>query len=162
MAQRCFDNWESLISGVQEVVPEILEIDAAPKAKHILRTHIGKDIYRAYRPKTNGWIGRGENGKWQKTTYQRRGTLAFDVFAKLEDTKTLVVSSKTAPGEAVVPGHTTYGGETGGLLRLLEGSRHGIWRGGFPRPAVKNTIKDFKTNAGLRAAIRNGVKKRIG
>lgn len=162
MANHLYDDWESLVAGVRSVVPIMLENDIAERAKHILRAHIGKDVYGAYKPKMNGWAEQGSDGKWRKTTYKRRGQLAFNVFAKLESPSTLVISSSTPPAPPIRRGYTSGDGENGGLLRLLEGNRHGIWRGGFPRPAVKNAQRTFFSDAGLRSAIKKSIKNRIG
>ena len=161
MAQRLFDDWEALVRGAMGIVPEILMNDVAPKAKHIMRAHIGTDIYQAYSPKPLGWVRVGDGGKWRRATYQRRGGLASGVFARLEDNSTLVVSSNTPPNESPT-GANVYGGESGGLLRIIEGTNHGLWRGGFPRPAVSRTTADFRSNGSLHHAIRKGIENKIG
>lgn len=38
----------------------------------------------------------------------------------------------------------------------------GIWRGGFPRPAVTNTQNEIDTSQEIKSAIQNGIQREIG
>ena len=62
-----YANWEALTAAAQKKCEGILQRDVAPVAAEILRKHILSDIYGAYTPKQNGWVG--------GSTYQRRFVL---------------------------------------------------------------------------------------
>ena len=154
MPDKYFSDWASLVSAVDQKATAILKQDVAPVAEDILKKHIKSDIYNAYTPKPNGWV----NG----TTYQRRHVLEGAVTSLMPDPHTLIVTSTATASPAVVPGWSFHNRYPGAFLKLLESGNMGIWRGGFPRPAVSNTEADFETNKKLHSAIKNGIKREIG
>lgn len=161
-----FETWAALVNGAETAVEFILKQDVAPVAEDILRAHIIHDIYEAYTPKQNGWVN--------NTTYERRRELPERVVSRLirdgatqtSHLDTLAITSLATPSKPIVKGSTftedpiegRYGGS---FLALLESGRMGIWRGGFPRPAVTNAERDMKTNKAVRDAIRNGIKREM-
>lgn len=153
MSNKEFSDWNSLVSAVEATIPNILKKDVAPIAEKILRQHIEADIYGTYTPKLGAWV----NG----STYQRRHVLENSVSSFI-DGDVLTVTSTATASPSVVKGYSFSSEEDGAFLKLLEKGKMGIWKNGFPRPAVSNTQKDFKSNGELRAAIQKGIKREIG
>ena len=154
MSDLYFSDWESLVKSVNDKASEILEKDVAPIAEEILKEHIKSDIYDVYTPKENGWV----DGK----TYERRYVLGDGVKSTLEDSDTLLVTSTATASPSVFGDHSFDDKYDGAFLELLESGHMGIWKSGFPRPAVSNTEKDFETNSEIKEAIANGIKREIG
>lgn len=154
MADRFFSDWESLVSAVDAKATQILQRDVAPVAEDILKKHIKSDIYDVYTPKQNGWV----NG----TTYQRRHTLEQSVTTIVQDKNTILVTSTATASPAVLSGWSFHNRYPGAFLKLLEVGNMGIWRGGFPRPAVTNTQNEIDTSQEIKSAIQNGIQREIG
>lgn len=154
MADRFFSDWESLVSAVDAKATQILQRDVAPVAEDILKKHIKSDIYDVYTPKTNGWV----NG----TTYQRRHALEQAVTTIVQDKHTILVTSTATASPAVLSGWSFHNRYPGAFLKLLEVGNMGIWRGGFPRPAVTNTQNEIDTSQEIKSAIQNGIQREIG
>lgn len=154
MADRFFSDWESLVSAVDAKATQILQRDVAPVAEDILKKHIKSDIYDVYTPKTNGWV----NG----TTYQRRHALEQAVTTIVQDKHTILVTSTATASPAVLSGWSFHNRYPGAFLKLLEVGDMGIWRGGFPRPAVTNTQNEIDTSQEIKSAIQNGIQREIG
>lgn len=154
MSDVYLSDWESLVKSVNDKASKILEKDVAPVAEEILKEHIKSDIYDVYTPKENGWV----DGK----TYERRNDLEDGVKSILQNNNTLCVTSTTKASPSVLDGYSFRNRYTGAFLKLLESGNMGIWKGGFPRPAVSNTEKDFETNSEIKEAIKNGIKREIG
>ncbi len=154
MADRFFSDWESLISAVDAKATQILQRDVAPVAEDILKKHIKSDIYDVYTPKPNGWV----NG----TTYQRRHALEQAVTTIVQDKHTILVTSTATASPAVLSGWSFHNRYPGAFLKLLEVGNMGIWRGGFPRPAVTNTQNEIDTSQEIKSAIQNGIQREIG
>ena len=154
MADRFFSDWESLVSAVDAKATQILQRDVAPVAEDILKKHIKSDIYDVYTPKPNGWV----NG----TTYQRRYALEQAVTTIVQDKHTILVTSTATASPAVLSGWSFHNRYPGAFLKLLEVGNMGIWRGGFPRPAVTNTQNEIDTSQEIKSAIQNGIQREIG
>lgn len=154
MADRFFSDWESLVSAVDARAAQILQRDVAPVAEDILKKHIKSDIYDVYTPKPNGWV----NG----TTYQRQHALEQAVTTIVQDKHTILVTSTATASPAVLSGWSFHNRYPGAFLKLLEVGNMGIWRGGFPRPAVTNTQNEIDTSQEIKSAIQNGIQREIG
>lgn len=154
MADRFFSDWESLVSAVDAKATQILQRDVAPVAEDILKKHIKSDIYDVYTPKQNGWV----NG----TTYQRRHALEQAVTTIVQDKHTILITSTATASPAVLSGWSFHNRYPGAFLKLLEVGNMGIWRGGFPRPAVTNTQNEIDTSQEIKSAIQNGIQREIG
>ena len=154
MADKYFDNWAALEAATKRASKRILQRDVSPVAEEILRSHIETDIYGVYRPKPNAWV----NG----TTYQRRHVLPAAVTSIFEGDDTLVVTSTAAPSRPVRPGASFSHSEPGAFLKLLQSGHMGIWRGGFARPAVRNTQQEVDGSPRIKQAILQGIKREIG
>lgn len=154
MADQLFSDWESLISAVDAKASKILKTDVAPIAEDILKEHIKSDIYDVYTPIENGWV----NG----TTYKRRHILEGAVTTIVQDKNTILITSTATASPAVVSGWSFHNRYPGAFLKLLEVGNMGIWNGGFPRPAVSNTQKEFDTSQKIKSAIQKGIQREIG
>lgn len=155
MADRFFSNWESLINAVDAKAINILKKDVAPVAENILKKHIKSDIYDVYTPKTNGWV--------DGTTYHRRYALEQGITTIVQkDKHTILITSNATASPAVLKGWSFRNRYPGSFLKLLESGNMGIWRGGFPRPAVTNTQAEIDSSKKIENAIKNGIKREIG
>ena len=152
-AGRDFADFESLAAAVETELTKILIADVASIAEEILESHIHSDIYGVDYRINGGWVG-GE-------TYQRREQLPSTVYSEMEDKSTLVVSANGSPNTPIIKGHSVYG-DGGGFLKLLEKGPWGIYRHGFPRPAVTLAQREIDSSPRIAAAIERGIKKRIG
>ena len=165
-----YGSWEELCEAAQKKCYDILKNDVAPVAEEIVRNHIQDDIYDAispytgqkYRPIPNGWV----NG----TTYQRRHVLEGSVYSSLledkpieegEDPFVLLVTSNATASDPVVTGYEFNNSEPGAFLNLLETGHMGIWRHGFPRPAIGNAQNEIDRSSAIRNAIQSGLDKYI-
>lgn len=162
MADVLFSDWDALAAAVNKKANNILNKDVAPVAKEILKKHIRKDIYEAYTPKPNGWVITTPGGHWLRTTYKRRYSLEGGVYARLNSPNVLLVTSKATASPSVIKGYSFRNRYDGAFLKLLESGNMGVWRGGFARPAVGNTQKEFDNgNARITSAINKGIKREI-
>ena len=159
MADVYYNDWDSLVKTAENSAKKILETDVAPVAKEILAKHIKSDIYDAYTPKENGWV----TPAGEPTTYTRRHVLENSITSyMLGDNRTLLITSTATASKAIVPGYSFRNRYDGSFLKLLEVGNMGIWSGGFPRPAVKNTQDEFDKGIEINRAIKNGIKREIG
>lgn len=154
MAKKYFTDWDKLTNAINQKCKEILTEYVAPISNELLRNHIVHDIYFGYTPKQNGWVG--------GSTYARRGMLSEWVTSFTEDSNTLVTTSTASPAPSVVKGWRFENRQTGSFLELLESDNLGVWRGGFPRPAVSNTEKEYDTGTAVKSAISKGINKEFG
>lgn len=160
-----FSDWESLVSAVDASVSQILEMDVAPVAEDILKKHIKSDIYDAYTPKTNGWVlktgdkTKSGKDKYIRTTYRRRNDLIDAVYSRMQGSHTLFISSSAVADTPLFGNSRKY---EGAFLQLLESEDMGLWRGGFPRPAVTNAQKEIDASQKIRSAIKRGIQREIG
>lgn len=146
-----YGSWEELCDAAQKRCHDILKRDVAPVAKEIVKKHIQSDIYDAYTPITNGWVG----GK----TYQRRYVLGGSVYDTFINDDEIMVTSNATASKSVVPGYSFHNRRPGSFLKLLETGRMGIWRGGFPRPAIGNAQKEIDRSSAIRDAIQSGLNR---
>lgn len=158
MADTYFSDWDTLIKAAETKVEKILKKDVAPIAEEILKKHIQSDIYDVYTPKENGWV----LSDGTRTTYKRRHVLEKSVTSYMSDRNTLLITSTATASPAVVSGWSFHNRYPGAFLKLLESGNMGIWRGGFPRPAVLNTQEELDRSTQIQSAIKNGIKREIG
>lgn len=143
------DKWFNSIDDLFRAIGGVEIIDEAQmgvvieEGKNVLYKHIQSDIYGAYTPKPGGWVG--------GSTYVRRNSLSKGSLVAInEPDGTITITSTAVPGNPV--GRGSISSKPGSLLQLIEGDRHGLWRGGFPRPAVGNAQKEIDSGA-LMSAI---------
>lgn len=151
-----YNDWESLVAAAEHKVAKILKQDVAPIVEEIVQSHIQSDIYYAYSPHPGAWI----NG----STYQRRHVLENNITSSLSDNKTLFVTSTATASPSVVKGYSFRNKYPGAFLKMLESENTGIWRKGFPRPAISNAqaeIDDNLQNGSISRAIQNGIKREL-
>lgn len=146
-----YSSWEELCDAAQKKCHDILKRDVAPVAKDIVKKHIQHDIYDAYTPIQNGWVG----GK----TYQRRHILGGSVYYTFIHDDEIMVTSNATASKSVVPGYSFHNRRPGSFLKLLETGRMGIWKNGFPRPAIGNAQKEIDKSSAIRDAIRSGLNR---
>lgn len=144
-----YGSWEELCEAAQKKCHDILRRDVSPIAKEIVKKHIQHDIYDAYTPIPNGWVG----GK----TYQRRHILSGSVYSTFIHDDEIMVTSNATASKSVVPGYSFHNRRPGSFLKLLETGRMGIWRGGFPRPAIGEAQKEIDSSSEIRNAIQSGL-----
>lgn len=148
-----FSDEASLLAALDAVPADILMNDVNPIAMEILKKHIASDIYNAYTPKSGGWVGH--------TTYQRRHVLEGAVVGEMESSDTLCVTSTASPSPSILgTGFSGAGG--GGFLQMLQVGNMGIWKSGFPRPAIANTELDYASNPSIQSAIKSGIARLFG
>jgi len=159
LANSYYVNWEQLISGANRAIERILKNEVAEEVEKILREHIKKDIYDAHQPIPNGWVNH--------TTYQRRFSLLDELVCISEQPNEIIITSIETPNTPVVKGYTFVPEEPGSFLKMLGTKRkkaRGIWRKGFPRPAVNLAQKEIMTASGrvgsrVSDAINRGIKR---
>lgn len=156
-----FNEWDELVNAANGKVKEILKNDVSPIAEDILKKHIQTDIYNVYTPKTNGWVST-VNGQRYRTTYTRRHVLEQSVTTIFQNDNTIIITSTATASSPVIRGHRFYNNMPGAFLKLLEVGNMGIWKNGFPRPAVKNTQTEIDTSVDISTAIQKGVEREIG
>lgn len=148
-----FEDWESMNQAAQDICGDILMKYVAPVMEDIVKQHIRDDIYGVYTPIPNGWV----NGE----TYQRRHVLEHSMYKELQgrNNDTVMVTSIASPSKSVVRGYSFHNRRPGMFLKLLEGPNMGIWRNGFPRPAISNAQKEIDNSKEIQSAIQNGIDK---
>lgn len=156
MPKSC-DSWEALTDAVQQRCTTILDKKVAPIAKEIVRKHIETDIYGAYTPKENGWV----TTDGEPTTYKRRYLLLkrgaiYHQFSKPDE---IMITSNVTASPAVVKGWSFRNRYPGAFLKLLETGNMGIWRGGFPRPAIGNAQKEIDKSSQISRVILDELNK---
>lgn len=149
-----YDTWEGLTTAAQQKCVRILDKDIAPVAKEIVRRHILSDIYESYTPKENGWV----NARGERATYQRRYSLTKrgSVYHKFISKDEIIITSNAPASTPIVKGWR-FRNKTGGFLEMLELGDMGIWRGGFPRPAIGNAQKEINKSPQIKALIKAGL-----
>ena len=156
MPKSC-DNWEILTDVVQQRCATILDKMVAPIAKEIVRKYIETDIYGAYTPKENGWV----TTDGTPTTYKRRRLLLKRgaIYHKFSAVDEIMITSNVTASPAVVKGWSFRNRYPGAFLKLLETGNMGIWRGGFPRPAIGNAQKEINKSSQISRVIRQELSK---
>lgn len=151
-----YKNMKEAMAGVQKAIDKVLTKDVAPLVEEILSEHIKSDIYDAYTPIENGWVG--------NQTYSRRHALEGAIFSKMVDKYTLSTTSSAAPGKPIVKGKRAYGGKKGQFFDLIESNNHGIWDRsghGFPRYPVRNAQAEVDANTHIVDVIIDGIQKEL-
>lgn len=147
-----YDNFNDLISAIESKIPQVLEDYAVPVMKDILCQHIYTDIYQSYVPTPNGWIG--------GSTYQRRRNLPnslYDIIEREDDGYVAMVTSNET-FSPIISGYSFNNNyNPGAFLEMIETGNMGIWKSGFPRPAVSNAQKEINTSSQLKEAIQKGL-----
>lgn len=146
-----YDSWEELCEAAQGRCKDILSRDVAPVAIQIVKKHIQKDIYDVYTPITGGWV----NG----TTYSRRHVLEDSVYHTFIHDDEIMVTSNATASKSVVKGYSFHNRRPGSFLQLLESGHMGIWRNGFPRPAIGNAQSEIDRSSAIRSAIQSGLER---
>lgn len=154
MSDQYFSDWDSLIKAVDDKAENVLKKDVAPIAEELLRKHIKSDIYDVYTPRENAWV----NG----STYQRRHVLEESITSFMSDKNTLLITSPATASPAIVKGWSFHNRYPGAFLKLLESGNMGIWKRGFPRPAVSNTQDEIDQSPKIKSAIKQGIQREIG
>ena len=164
-----FDDWDTLVSAVDDKLSLILKTDVSPVAEDILKKHIKADIYDAYTPKTNGWVTTNADGKFERSSYQRRHVFEDSVITEYEDSHTIVIttdSKRAYPSRPIIAAYagvwSNYKRTNGSFMRLLESGNMGLWRGGFARPVIANTQAEIDSSQKIRSAIKQGIRREIG
>jgi len=156
MPKNC-DSWETLTDVVQQRCAAILDKRVAPIAKEIVRKHIETDIYGVYTPVENGWV----DSAWTRATYERRysflkrGAIYYS-FSKPDE---ILITSDAKVSPPVVKGWSFRHRYPGAFLKLLETGNMGIWKAGFPRPAIGNAQKEIDRSSQISRAIRQELNK---
>lgn len=145
-----YSDWNSLTSAAQEKCGRVLVEHVAPVAEKIVKKHIASDIYSVYTPISGGWV----NG----ATYQRRHVLENNMYHSLNNASDeLLVTSNATASKSVVKGFSFHNRRPGAFLKLLETGNMGIWRNGFPRPAIGNAQAEIDKSSAISQAIRAGL-----
>ena len=144
--------WEDLIKESKTKTLNILSQDIAPVAKEIVERHIQSDIYNAYTPQPHAWV----NGD----TYKRRGSLLKNMTVDINQTTfEIFITNNAMPDSPIVQGSVFQPTGQGSFLRMLSSGNTGIWKRGFPRPAIENAVLDFKNGNELKSAIQKGINR---
>lgn len=151
MADYYFEEVEDLLSYFEKSLDDVLLTDVSPLVEEILLKHIKTDIYDVYTPKPRGWV----HGQ----TYIRRHVLEGAVTSKIDEEHTLLTTSEATANESVVKGYHFSNRYAGAFLQLLESGHMGIWKKGFPRPAVTGAQKEVEESHRVESAIRKGIKR---
>lgn len=156
MPKNC-DSWETLAEAVQQRCATILDKAIAPIAKEIVRKHIQTDIYEAYTPRENAWV----TSDGTPTTYKRRRLLLKRgaIYHKFSAADEIMITSNVTASPAILKGWSFHNRYPGAFLKLLETGNMGIWRGGFPRPAIGNAQKEIDKSSEISRVIRRELNK---
>lgn len=146
-----YGSWDELCDAAQRKCKDILDRNVAPVAKEIVEKHITEDIYDTYTPIPGGWI----NG----TTYSRRHVLDGSVYHSFIHEDEIMVTSNATASKSVIKGYSFHNRRPGSFLQLLESGNMGIWRNGFPRPAIGNAQREIDRSSAIRSAIQSGLDK---
>lgn len=136
----------------------ILEKYVKPVMQKILLEHIREDIYGS--SPSSSYAGRPARTPYDKAglpapkQYVRSYNLldAGNIVTEL-DGNTLYMTSNAQP-PTVWSG--SWSATEGGFLALLEGGDLGVWRKGFPRPALTNAQREVDRSQAIQSAIRKG------
>lgn len=153
MAGKTYNSIEEYIAAVEAALPKVLEEYFAPHIEDVLKKHVQSDIYDAYTPKEGGWI----NG----TTYQRRHSLLNTIESQING-NVMATTSSASPSPSVRKG-SVWGSADGAFFDLLASGNMGIWRGGFPRPAVERAQAEIDGEmAFLEGLLQKGLEAIVG
>lgn len=149
-----FDSVEDLLDRLSSTPSEDTLKQGVAEITKILLKHIKSDIYDAYDPKENGWVN--------NTKYQRRHVLEGSIKSFIDDDGYLVVTSVARPDGPLYGEFSNE--EDGFFLHILEGGdggNMGIWKGGFPRPAVSNAQVEVENSTKLNAIFEGDLKRKM-
>lgn len=149
-----YENLNDIIKDAQRKITEILKNDIAPIAEEIVQSHIQSDIYYAYSPKPGAWV----NG----TTYQRRHILEENVYSFTLNPSTLCITSTASASSPIASGYGFNNKYHGAFLEMLESGKTGIWKRGFPRPAIGHAqmeIDDSVNGGSIGRALEAAIKR---
>lgn len=151
---------DELMNGISGAAAEqILRDYIAPVMWDILQKHISTDIYGAYTPKQDAWIG----GR----TYNRRYSLIGDggMVTSMLAPDEIMVTSNAAP-DGPLAGSWSDFAQGGGFLAMLENGYMGFWTKTtgrtLPRPAISNAQKEIDDSPEIRAALKRGLQGVLG
>lgn len=155
-----YDSIEALVSAIEKrstaIAQRVLEKYAAPIAEEIVRQHIISDIYNAYTPKENGWV----DTKGNRVTYQRRHDLENSLYYQFNGVDEILITSNAKANRSV--GRQKFRHRyPGSFLELLESGNMGMWRGGFPRPAIAKAQAEIDGSTAIQKAIQYGINKEL-
>lgn len=125
MAGGVYNSVEEFLAAVEAAIPEVAEEYIAPYVEDVLSRHIESDIYDVYTPKEGGWV---------HGTYHRRHALTGGIQSVFKG-DVLSTTSTAAPSPSIL-GAATWGSAEGAFFDLLASGNMGLWRNGFPRPAI--------------------------
>lgn len=151
------NTYEGLCTEAQNRCRRILEQYVAPVATDIVRKHIQKDIYDAYTPKEGAWVS--------GSTYQRRkellktGIADGGLYTSIIAPDEILITSDTHAGKSIVRGYRFVTDYPGAFLEFFEQDNFGVWRKGFPRPAVSNAQKEINRSGAISDAIKRGIEQ---
>ena len=138
MAGKTYESIEEFFAAVEAALPAAVEEYVAPYVEDILSAHIESDIYDVYSPKPNGWV---------HGTYQRRHALTGSITSIINGN--VLSTTSTATPNASVTGAATWGSADGAFFDLLASGNMGLWRGGFPRPAIPRAQAEVDGSIGV-------------
>lgn len=152
-----YNSYEDLVSSLESELSKVLEDYVTPVMTDILKRHIYTDIYQAYRPIRGGWV----NG----STYQRRYHLPDSLYSIIRPNGDGVMAIVTSDESftPIVKGYRFNNNyNPGAFLEMLEKGNMGIWKHGFPRPAVSNAQKEIDTSSEIKEAVKKGLNAIFG
>lgn len=149
-----YEDWESLVSAAQDACGKVLVNHVKPVMEDIVKRHIQTDIYDAYTPVEIYQFG----GKIYQG-YQRRHILEKSMYYELQgrNKDTIMVTSSAPANKPIVKGYSFHNRRPGAFLKMLEGPKRGIWRNGFPRPAISNAQSEIDRSKAIDRAIQAGI-----
>ena len=153
MAARKSASAQPSASSLKDAVNQAMLEDVAPVVEEILRRHIQTDIYDVYTPKEGAWIG-GE-------TYERSHLMEDNLTSYVIDGDTLFTTAMTTADDPIVQGYEFSSNYPGAFLEMLANGNMGIWKSGFPRPAVENAQAEVDNSSAVRQAVNRSVKRAL-
>lgn len=150
------NTYEGLCLEAQNRCRLILEEYVAPVATEIVKKHIQRDIYDKYTPKKGAWV----NG----STYERRYSLLQDgagdgIYTSIVAPDEILITSDTRANDSVVRGRRFTTEYPGAFLAFFEQNNFGVWKNGFPRPAISNAQKEIDKSSAINQAIQRGIEQ---
>lgn len=159
------NNWDELVLDVQDRCREILKDDVSPVVEKMLKDHIWKDVYLAYKRKENEReIWPHDNYDFKMHIYPRRYQLMKKVYTEMyteidagDKYVGISTTSKESANTPVVEGWVFVNDHPGAFLEMLESGHTGIWKGGFARKPITNTQNEINTSSKIRSIIDKGL-----
>lgn len=152
MAGKTYNGIEDFYAAVEASLPKAMEEYVAPFVEDVLSEHVESDIYDVYTPKENGWV----NG-----TYHRRHALTWNIKSVVKD-GVMSTTSVAEPSRSIT-GAATWGSKDGAFFDLLASGNMGLWRGGFPRPAIPKAQAEVDASIGtIETLLQRGLEYILG